>query len=291
MSAADLARRFRVPGVVEFAKNEHGLVKAAVSCGGMTGELYLQGAQVTAWQPPGAAPVIFTGSHAVFAPGKAIRGGIPVIVPWFGPHPTDPKAPQHGLVRTAPWRLDKVDAGEAAVTFELSLAIDGFAVDYRVAFGHALDLALTMRNTGSATAGFEEALHSYFCVSDVARISVAGLEGSAHIDKTAGMARNPSSGEAVTLAKETDSVYLGVAGNLAIRDPGAGRRVVIDKTGAASAIVWNPWAEKAAAMGDLGADNWRGFICVECGNVADNRVHLAPGAAHARTTRITVDAG
>jgi glucose-6-phosphate 1-epimerase len=105
------------------------------------------------------------------------------------------------------------------------------------------------------------------------------------------MARIPPSGEAVTLAKETDSVYLGVAGGLAIRDPGAGRRVVIAKTGAASAIVWNPWAEKAAAMSDLGADNWRGFVCVECGNVADNRVDLAPGATHAMTTRITVDAG
>jgi len=291
MSAADLAARFRIPGVVEFAENAHGLVKAVVTRGGMTGELYLQGAQVTAWQPPGAQPVIFTSSHAVFAPGKAIRGGIPVIVPWFGPHPTDPKAPQHGVARTAPWQLDKVEAGEAAVTFDLSLAIDGFAVSYRAAFGDALGLTLTLRNTGASAAAFEEALHSYFCVSDVERIAVAGLEGSAHIDKTAGMARIPPSGEAVTLAKETDSVYLGVAGGLAIRDPGAGRRVVIAKTGAASAIVWNPWAEKAAAMSDLGADNWRGFVCVECGNVADNRVHLAPGATHAMTTRITVDAG
>ncbi len=291
MSAADLASRFGIPGVVEFTENEHGLVKAAVSRGGMTGELYLQGAQVTAWQPPGAAPVIFTSSHAVFAPGKAIRGGIPVIVPWFGPHPTDPKAPQHGVARTAPWQLDKVDAGSASVAFDLSLAIDGFAVGYRVAFGVALELALTMRNTAASAASFEEALHTYFCVSDVARISVAGLEGSAHIDKTADMARIPPSGAPVTLAKETDSVYLGVAGGLAVRDPDAGRRIVIDKTGAASAIVWNPWAEKAAALSDLGADNWRGFVCVESGNVADNRVHLAPGAAHTMTTRITVDAG
>ena len=290
MSAADLASRFRVPGV-EFSENEHGLVKAVVSRGGMTGELYLQGAQVTAWQPAGATPVIFTSSHAVFAPGKAIRGGIPVIVPWFGPHPSDPKAPQHGLARTAPWQLDKVDAGPDAVTFDLSLAIEGFAVTYRVAFGGALDLTLTMRNTRAGETSFEEALHTYFCVSDVARVAVSGLESSAHIDKTANMARIPPSGARVTLAKETDSVYLGVPGGLAINDSNAGRRIVIDKTGASSAIVWNPWPEKAAAMADLGADNQPKFICVETGNVADNRVHLAPGATHEMTTRIAVDAG
>ena len=44
-------------------------------------------------------------------------------------------------------------------------------------------------------------------------------------------------------------------------------------------------------MTDLGADNWRGMLCVETGNVADNRVRLPPGGVHEMTTRITLDAG
>ena len=115
----------------------------------MTGELFLQGAQVTAWQPPRAQPVIFTSSRAVYTPGKAIRGGIPVICPWFGPHPTDPKAPQHGTARTAPWQLDRVDIDGDSIAFDLSLATEGFALSYRVVFGPELVLRLATLNTSA----------------------------------------------------------------------------------------------------------------------------------------------
>jgi glucose-6-phosphate 1-epimerase len=291
MNAADLASRYRIAGVVEFAETEHGLVKTVVSRGGMTGEVFLQGAQVTAWQPPGAQPVIFTSSHAVFAPGKAIRGGVPVIFPWFGPHPSDPAAPQHGVVRAAAWQLDNVEQDSDAVTLALSVALDGFALTCGVSFGTELRIALAARNTSNNALDFEEALHTYFAVSDVERVSVSGLEGSGFIDKTAGMQRRPPSGAPLSLAKETDSVYLDTPGRLVIHDPAWRRRIVIEKSAAASTIVWNPWPEKAAAMADLGADNWRGMLCVETGNVADNRVRLAPGTAHEMTTRITLDAG
>src|ERR1700732_1422506 len=109
MRAAEFQSRFGIAGAVDFADTEHGLVKARMSQDGMIGELFLQGAQVTQWQPEGQRPVIFTSPNSAYAPGKAIRGGVPVIVPWFGPHPTDPKAPQHGFVRTAEWQLDAVE--------------------------------------------------------------------------------------------------------------------------------------------------------------------------------------
>jgi glucose-6-phosphate 1-epimerase len=291
MSVADLTSKFGVPGVVAFAESGPGLVKAVVSHGSGNGELFLQGAQVTAWQPSGAKPVIFTSSLAVYAPGKAIRGGVPVIFPWFGPHPTDPKAPQHGWARTAAWQLDNVEAGADGVAFELSLATEDFTLAYRIVFGPALELRLAAHNTATKPASFQEALHTYFAVSDVERVAVLGLEASTHIDKTANMARVPGAGALLKLAKETDSVYLDVPDRLTIHDPEWERRIVIDKCGAASAIVWNPWPEKAAAMADLGADNQRGFICVETGNVGDDDISLPPGATHEMTTRISLDAG
>ena len=291
MNAAELASRFRIAGTVEFAETADGLVKALVSRGGMTGEVFLQGAQVTTWQPAGARPVIFLGSHTNLAPGKAIRGGIPIIFPWFGPHPTDPNAPQHGFARAAPWQLDRVEADPHAggVTLELSFSAEGFALSYHVAFGDHLRLALTVRNTAKTAVVFEQALHSYFTVSDVEQVSVSGLEGSTFIDKTANMRRRPPAGAPLTFSKETDSVYLDAPDRLAIDDPGWRRRIVIEKSGAASTIAWNPWPEKAAAMADLGADNWRGMLCIETGNVADNRVPLPAGATHEMTTRIAVD--
>jgi hypothetical protein len=45
---------------------------------------------------------------------------------------------------------------------------------------------------------------------------------------------------------------------------------VIEKVGAASSVVWNPCAEKAATMADLGDPAWRGMVCLQTGNVADN---------------------
>ena len=260
-SAADLASRFGVAGAVEFAESEPGLVKAVVSRDGMTGELFLQGAQVTAWQPPGAQPVVFISSHAVFATGKAIRGGVPVIFPWFGPHPTDPKAPQHGFARTAPWQLDKVEAGTDAVTFDLSLASAGFDLTYRVSFGAALILSLVVRNSSQHPASFEEALHSYFAVSDVERVAVSGLESNGFTDKTANSSavlrparryrspRRPTASTSTRPIASSSTTPIGAVGSPLTR-PAPARR----------SYTWNPWPEKAAAMADLGADNWRGMI-------------------------------
>ena len=288
-NAAEFASRFRVAGV-DFADTEHGLAKIIVSHAGVTGELVLQGAHVTAWQPAGARPVIFTSNRANFAPGKAIRGGIPVVFPWFGPHPTDPTQPQHGFARTASWQLDSVEAGADGVTLALSLSRDGFALRYRVLFGHELHLGLGVRNVSGNSASFEAALHSYFTVSDVEHVSVSGLEACSFIDKTEGMRLFPPLGAPLTLNKETDRVYLNTPDQRVINDPGWGRRIVIATTASASTIVWNPWPEKAAAMTDLGADNWRGMLCVETGNVADNRVHLPPGGTHDMVTRIALGA-
>jgi glucose-6-phosphate 1-epimerase len=84
MQAEELTAECGIAGILDFVETEHGVVKAAISLDGMAGELYLQGAQLTAWQPPGERPVLFTSPNSAFAPGRAIRGGIPIIFPWFG---------------------------------------------------------------------------------------------------------------------------------------------------------------------------------------------------------------
>jgi glucose-6-phosphate 1-epimerase len=104
MRAEQLNAEFGIAGILDFVETEHGLVKARISLDGVTGELYLQGAQVTAWQPPGERPVLFTSPNSAFAPGRAIRGGIPIVFPWFGPSRLTPtrrstalRAPPRGI--------------------------------------------------------------------------------------------------------------------------------------------------------------------------------------------------
>ena len=72
MNAQQLSAEFGVKGIVAFSE-QGGLAKAVVSRDGMQGELFLQGATVTGWQPAGARPVIFTSPNAVFAAGTAVR--------------------------------------------------------------------------------------------------------------------------------------------------------------------------------------------------------------------------
>lgn len=299
MNAQQLSAKFGVKGVVEFSE-QGGLAKAVVSRDGTQGELFLQGATVTAWQPAGARPVIFTSPNAVFAAGTAVRGGVPIIFPWFGPKQDEPKAPQHGFVRAAPWQLEAVEtSGPGEVTLRLGIGEaeatspfwpEAYRATYTVTFGKALSIDLAVQNRAGREIGFEEALHTYFAISDIGKVSVTGLGGTTFIDKVDGFRRKTQDAAPIKLSGETDRVYLSTPRQAVIEDPEWRRRIVVEKDGAASMIVWNPWTEKAAAMKDLGAEAWRGMICVETGNAADNAVRVATGGEHRMTTRISVDA-
>jgi glucose-6-phosphate 1-epimerase len=301
MRAAELTADFGIAGVLDFVETECGLVKAAISLDGISGELYLQGAHVTAWQPPGERPVLFTSPNSAFAPGRAIRGGIPIIFPWFGANRQVPAAPQHGFARTTTWHLDGVETtGTESLALTLSLG-DGdvgspfwpapFRAIYTVTFAQTLSLRLAVQNRAAHPITFEEAMHAYFAISDTSTIAISGLAGTTYIDKTEAARRKPQTAALVTITAETDRVYLDTPGRCAIEDRGWRRCVVIEKVGAASSVVWNPWAEKAAAMVDLGDPAWRGMVCVETGNVADNEVRLAADDEHQMSTVISVDAG
>jgi glucose-6-phosphate 1-epimerase len=301
MQAEELTAEFGIAGSLGFVETEHGLVKAAISLDGMVGELYLQGAQLTAWQPPGERPVLFTSPNAAFVPGRAIRGGIPIIFPWFGASRHAPAAPQHGFARTAPWHLDSVEsAGRESLTLTFSLD-DGdvgspywpepFHAIYTVVFARTLSLRLAVQNRATHPIVFEEALHAYFAVSDITGVAISGLAGTTYIDKTDAARRKPQTATLVTIAAETDRVYLDTPRECAIEDRGWRRRVVIEKDAAASSVVWNPWAEKAAAMVDLGDPAWRGMVCVETGNIADNEVRLAAGGEHRMSAAISIEPG
>ena len=252
--------------------------------------MYLHGAHVTHFQPRGEPPVLFLSPRSAFAPGRAIRGGVPVVFPWFGPDPDDPAAPQHGFARTAAWSVERAGATPGGDGFiELGLAASAptravwpgrFRLRYRVQVGSALELTLAVANEGAGTFSFQEALHTYLAVSDVAGVTVTGLEGTPFIDKVESMARRQHGPAPLRVAGETDRVFLGTTAACAVDDPGAGRRLAMAKLGSRSTVVWNPGAAKAGTMADLGSEAWRGMLCVEAGNVADDALRLGPGERH-----------
>src|SRR5271165_4166927 len=82
------------------------LESVVISTAAAEGEIYLQGAHVARWTPRGERSVLFLSSKSAFEPGKAIRGGVPVIFPWFGPRSDGKPGPAHGLARTALWERE-----------------------------------------------------------------------------------------------------------------------------------------------------------------------------------------
>jgi D-hexose-6-phosphate mutarotase len=290
-----------LPDGARLEKGPGGLDRLALQAAEGEALVYVQGAQVAHFQPRGERPVLWMSASSRFEAGKAIRGGVPICFPWFGPKAGSPDAPLHGFARILPWAVVGVAReadGRLRAVLELSAeaaARGGFprelALSLAVTVGRSLRMELTVRNVDSAPVTFEEALHSYFAVSDVRQVRIHGLEGAGFVDKTAAMARRPPEGTAIAIAAETDRVYTGARGTVTIEDPGWRRRIVVAKSGSATTVVWNPWVAKAKAMPDFGDEEWTGMLCVETANATSDAVTLPPGACHVMTATLEVQVG
>jgi glucose-6-phosphate 1-epimerase len=122
-------------------------------------------------------------------------------------------------------------------------------------------------------------------------VAVTGLEHTTYLDKVDAFARKRHGAEPLRLTGETDRVFLGTRGRCTVDDRALGRRLVVDKAGSATTVVWNPWATRTRDIADLGADDWRRLLCVETANAADDAVTLAAGECHVMSATIRVEHG
>jgi glucose-6-phosphate 1-epimerase len=274
---------------------EGGLRRAVLRTPEGEAHVYLHGAHVTHWQPRGHAPVLFMSAHSRFASDAALRGGVPVIFPWFGPRAGDARSPAHGFARRRPWRLEREGSHDVVLALDAdsdSRAVwpHDFALRLHVEVGAQLTMTLAVSNTSPAPWTYEEALHTYIAVGDVSAATVSGLEGAAYLDKTDSMARKRHPQAPMRITGEVDRIVDGHAGACVVHDPVLDRRVRVDKRGSATTVVWNPWTERARALPDLGDDEWRRMVCVETANTGDDAITLAPGARHEMAAIISCEA-
>jgi glucose-6-phosphate 1-epimerase len=291
-----LNSKFSIKNSVRFDAGEGGMSRAVLTAGDSFAHVYLQGAHVALFQPAEAEPVLFLSKLSVFRDGKTIRGGVPIIFPWFGNHKTNSSLPAHGFVRTRFWSVSDsgvLTDGRVKLVMEQSddeatraLWPHAFLAKFTVVLGEKLELKLEVLNKGETAFQFEEALHSYFRVGDIRQISVTGLKDTDYIDKVDGMRLKRQADSAVTFEGETDRVYLDTETACVIADPSLNRNIFIEKSGSASTVVWNPWSEKAVLVSDLGDDEWQSMVCVETGNADRNAIMLAPEMVHALHVRI-----
>ncbi len=310
MTAATLNESFALPGVLHF-EEAGALQRAQITLPTCTATVYLQGAHLTHWQPAGQAPVLFLSAQSEFASGKAIRGGVPICFPWFGPRGGGQPGPSHGFARIQEWTVANAallpglqPSGQEPtlhLTFTLgptdlsrSLGFDHFRVAYELIFGanagRTLTLRLSVANLAPESLSFEEALHTYFAVADVRHTPITGLSSAPYLDKTDGGKQKTTPAGELTLTGTTDRVFPAHTAFVAIHDTGNQRVLTNTKENSATTVLWNPWAEVSATLGDLPNDAWPSFVCVETANTGGDTIKLAPNQAHTLQAVVSVEA-
>jgi D-hexose-6-phosphate mutarotase len=230
----------------------NGLPRIVFDDGAVSAELYLNGAHLTAVENRRTGrSLLWLHPSAEFAAGRAIRGGVPLIFPWFGKHP-DPSMPGHGFARNRTWTVAATAGNRAELTMDLTIA-----------------------NTDSAAFSYEAGYHPYFAVGDVRNVQVEGLEGCRYLDKILGGEAVQQGG--VRFPGVIDRVYVEPPGGAVIRE-GAEARVRVSRSGAREIVVWNPGGGSDGSPAPP-------FVCVEPATCVEHRVTLAPGEEHTMAAR------
>lgn len=234
---------------------------------GASATVLLHGGQVLSWVPAEGREQLYLSERAVYADGTAVRGGVPVIFPQFGPQGP---LPRHGFARDRRWELLQQQAGRDDAMAVLRL-VDSeatralwphrFELELTVRVGGArLDMELAVINPGDAPLSFTAALHTYLRVKQASNCTMNGLHRLRYIDQARGTEQIDNFEELQPEA-ELDRIYFNARRPVLVVD--GARHLLVHSEGFQDVVVWNPGAEKCAAISDMPADGWRHMLCVE----------------------------
>jgi glucose-6-phosphate 1-epimerase len=294
----DELSQYEIGGELEFIEIEHGFIYAEINNPMAHATVSTYSGQVLSYRPKDRQDdLLFVSDKAYYEDGKAIKGGIPICWPWFGADPENQGRPAHGFVRNRQWQVtgsESLEDGSTKIVMSMTdndatraLWPHSFRLDIEITVGNSLKVELVTHNTGNDSITISQALHTYFRVGNIGKVSVLGLDGIQYLDKTNNSARVTQSGP-VTISGEVDRIYTGVTGDLTIDDNSLGRKIVIASSGCSTAVVWNPWVETAASMADLDDDDYQRMLCVETANAGPETVEIAAGKAYRLTAEYTI---
>jgi D-hexose-6-phosphate mutarotase len=286
--ALEKLQRHAIAGRVEIVAGRGGLPLVKIKTPWSTAEMYLHGAHITHFQENGAPPLIFMSAKSYFAAAKGIRGGVPICFPWFGNRDGEPS---HGFARITEWLLIKTSAtpdGKVTVQFALPQvpgrdAWKNLRTEFIVTLADTLTMELIAANDGcDGPLEIENCLHTYFHVGDISAVSVHGLEGAAYLNFAEGDNGVPRPPEnfPIRINRETNRTYVDTPSTVEIRDEKLQRSIRVEKFNSQSTIVWNPWTTQKLPD-DFDPSEHKKMVCVESGNVKQNKISLAPGKTSA----------
>jgi glucose-6-phosphate 1-epimerase len=298
MDLSALNKKFGIKGQLNFFPGEGGLPFVTVNNKYATAVISLYGAQVISYQPSGEEDLLWMSAKSIFKESKAIRGGIPLCFPWFGKHATDASLPQHGFARLCTWEVAETSLlRNGAVLIRLQLHHSpftktlwpfDFSATVTITVGETLELKLKVMNTDEKDFTYSDALHTYLNVSNINNINIEGLKDTYYYD---GFGDTPLQQQEALLVigKEENRRYVDHVSNCIVDDKGFTRKIRVSKTGSKVTVVWNPWIETTKTMGDMSADGYETFVCVEAANSYDDVITLKPGQSFSISTTIGIN--
>ena len=267
---------------LEFIEVENSVASAKIA---------LQGAHIFHFSRKGKGDVLYLSDTSVFKKGKAIRGGVPICWPWFGPNGEDSSLPNHGFARTTLWKHIATDALNDSLTKvtltlyssqnTLALWPYTFSLTLVISVGEVLKLELTSKNLDTKPLTLSSALHTYLAIDNIHETQVEGLEEKHYFDKT----KNAFAVQAcnIDFSKEVDRIYQNVENDIIVKDTKVHHTIHTEGTN--TVVVWNPGEVLANSMADLSKHTK--MLCVESANVLNDTVSLEPGESHTLTHTIT----
>uniref|UniRef100_A0A093Y3V9 Glucose-6-phosphate 1-epimerase n=1 Tax=Talaromyces marneffei PM1 TaxID=1077442 RepID=A0A093Y3V9_TALMA len=262
--------------------NDNGTIDAKLPSGESV-TVHLFGATVISWKLATGAEQLFVSSKAILDGSKAIRGGIPVVFPVFGPPPPNhatSSLPQHGFARSSNWEYLGKSSSESlgnkadtTVKLDFGLSSSMISEEFRKAWPYEfglvysvtlspdrLETSLQVQNKGSESFDFHVLLHNYFKVPDVSKIAVTNLQNKIYIDKVDDKKEKTETTNEITITGETDRVYLDVDPSDPVSIVENGQPLfTINRKELNTVTVWNPWVENAKKMSDFGDEEYKGM--------------------------------
>jgi len=287
MDETSLNEKYGIENHVEFVSGEGGLTKARLQLkSGTSAEIYLQGATVVSFKNEKGKELIYVSPKAIFSTDKAIRGGIPICFPQFGAG----KLPQHGFVRNNPWIVvgtNNPSPNEVSITlrFEDNEKHQGIwnnsftaEIETKITFDSEKSKSIFRQNFSVTNNNdkdpfdFTAALHTYFAINDIHKISVSPLNDLSYFNKVKNSDEKQID-KALNITGETDRIYYNAPDTVVISEDG--NEIFVEKKNFSDFVVWNIWVDKCKDIADLHPDSWKKYICVEATQVG-KPITLAP---------------
>lgn len=297
MDINQLNSEFGIAGRLKFIEGNGGLPLIAINNQCASALISLHGGQVLSFKLiEQTEDLLFLSGKSLYADEKAIRGGIPVCWPWFGPDPKGLQRPNHGFVRSHSWTVLNTATTDTETKVSLQFLESykkektwkqPFTLTLEITVGKSLGLKLMTRNTGDKAFSITQAFHSYFYVGDIDKVEVLGLAGYEYFDKL-DQGTQKQQIDAVIVEEEVDRIYTDVKNDVIINDRSLNRRIEISSPGNETIVVWNPWLNGSKKIADLNEQDYRHFVCVETGNIAFDLIQIPPDEEYSLVTTFNI---